>query len=171
MFARRHLASPGNTVDHPDPGCANRIAEGYLHPDFSVCSRRRAISCTRRHCVGSRTGGDTTATAYTNVELPGSDPPAFWPRNGIRGTRRDSREDSWRDPCNMRRIAGIRPSPWCTVDDGTCGPGVNAGELRIDRLCHPSAQRPERLAGPVNRAYTGSLHTQAVYPMSRSHLT
>ena len=62
------MSPPGNTVDHPDPGCANRTAEGYLHPHPGARVRRRAISCFR-------TGSDTTATAYTNVELPGSDPP------------------------------------------------------------------------------------------------
>ena len=45
-----------------------------------------------------------------------------------RGARGDAEDDAWRDPCNARRIAGIRPSPWRTVDDGTCGPGVNAGD-------------------------------------------
>ena len=75
FFARRHLAPPGNTVDHLDPGCDNRTAEGYLRPHAAVCTRRRAISCTRRHSASSRTGSDTTATAYTDVELPGSDPP------------------------------------------------------------------------------------------------
>ena len=45
-----------------------------LRPHAAVCARRRAISCTRRHSASSRTGSDTTA--YTNVELPGSDPPA-----------------------------------------------------------------------------------------------
>ena len=49
---------------------------GNLHPHAAVCARRRAISCTRRQSASSRTGSDTTATAYTNVELPGSDPPA-----------------------------------------------------------------------------------------------
>ena len=76
LFARRHLASLGNTVDHPDPGRANRTAERYLRPHAAVCARRCAISCTRRHSTSSRTGSDTTATAYTNVELPGSDLPA-----------------------------------------------------------------------------------------------
>ena len=74
---RRHLAPLGSTVNHhPDLGRANRTAEGHLRPHAAVCSRRRAISCTRRHFASSRTGSDTTATAYTNVELPGSDPPA-----------------------------------------------------------------------------------------------
>ena len=78
LFARRHLAPPGSTVDHhPDPGRANRTAEGHLRPHAAVCARRRAISSTRRHSASSRTGSDTTATAYTNVELPGSDPPAL----------------------------------------------------------------------------------------------
>ena len=74
LFARRHLAPPGNTVDHPDPGCANRIDEGYLRPHAAVCVRRRAISCTRRRSASSRIGSDATSTAYTNVELPCSDP-------------------------------------------------------------------------------------------------
>ena len=69
-------------------------------------------------------------------------------------------QDAWRDPCNARRSAGIRPSPWRTVDDGTCGPGVNAGDSRINQQDRPSAQRPERLAGPANRAYTGYLQTK-----------
>ena len=49
---------------------------GTSRPHAAVCARRRAISCTRRHSASSRTGSNTTATAYTNVELPGSDPPA-----------------------------------------------------------------------------------------------
>ena len=62
-------------MDNPDPGCANRTAEGYLRPNAAVCARRRAISCTRCHSASSRTGRDTTPTPYTNVELPGSDSP------------------------------------------------------------------------------------------------
>ena len=50
--------------------------DGYLRPHAAVCACRRAISCTRRHSASTRTGRDTTATAYTNIELPGSDPPA-----------------------------------------------------------------------------------------------
>ncbi|CAM9123114.1 unnamed protein product [Ascophyllum nodosum] len=54
--------------------------------------------------------------------------PARWPRHKKRGTRGDAGEDAWRDPCNARRIAGMCLSPWRTVDDGICGPGVNAGD-------------------------------------------
>ena len=67
-------------------------------------------------------------TACIGIETPGSDPPARWPRHKKRGTRGDAGEDAWGDPCNARRIAGIRQSPWRTVDDGTCGPGVNASD-------------------------------------------
>ena len=60
---------------HPDPGRANRTAEGHLRPHAAVCARRRAISCTRRHSASSRTGSDTTTTAYTNVNSPAPIPP------------------------------------------------------------------------------------------------
>ena len=76
LFARLYLPPPGNTVEHPDPGCANRTAEGYLRPPATVCARRRTISCIRRHSASSRASRDTTATAYTNVELPSADPHA-----------------------------------------------------------------------------------------------
>ena len=77
LFGRRQLAPPGSTVDHhPDPGRANRTAEGHLRPHVAVCAHRRAISCTRRHSASSRTGSETTATAHANIKLPGSDPPA-----------------------------------------------------------------------------------------------
>ena len=76
LFARRHLAPPGSNVNRPDPGCANRTAEGYLRPHVAVCARCRAISCTLRRSASSRTGSDATATAYTSVELSGFDPPA-----------------------------------------------------------------------------------------------
>ena len=72
----------------------------------------------------------------------------------------EARYDAWRDPCNARRIAGIRPSPRSNnVDDGTCGFSVNAGDSRINQD-RPSTQRPERIAGSAERAYTGSLHTK-----------
>ena len=29
-FSRLHLAPPGSTMDHPDPGCTNRTAKGYI---------------------------------------------------------------------------------------------------------------------------------------------
>ena len=71
----RHLAPPGNTGDHTDPGCAIRTTERYLRPHVAVCAGCRIISCTRHHSASSRTGKDTTDTAYTNVELHSSDPP------------------------------------------------------------------------------------------------
>ena len=123
-----------------------------------VCARRRAASCTSRRSASPRTGIDDTA--YIGIETPGSDPPARWPRHKKRGKRGDAGEDAWRDPCNARRILGIRQSPWYTVDDGTCGPGVNAGDSRINQQDRPSAQRPERLAGSADRAYTGYLQTK-----------
>ena len=57
-------------------------------------------------------------------------------------------------------IAGIRSSSRRTADDGTCGPGANAGDSRINQQDRPSAQCPERLAGPADRAYTGYLQTK-----------
>ena len=75
LLARRHLTPPGNTVDQPDPGYANRTAEGYLHLHAAVCARHRAISCTRRHSASSRIGSDTTATADTNVANSPVPPP------------------------------------------------------------------------------------------------
>ncbi|CAM9883480.1 unnamed protein product, partial [Ascophyllum nodosum] len=110
----------------------------YLRPYAGVCARRRAISCTSRRSASSRTGIDDTTCI--GIEVHGSDPPARWPRHKNRGTRGDAGEDAWRDPCNARRIAGIRPSPWRSVDDGTCGPGVNAGDSRINQQDRPSAQ-------------------------------
>ena len=144
-------------MDHSGPDCANNIAEGCLRPHAEVCARRRAISCSSRRYASSRASIDDTACI--GIETPGSEPPARWPRHKKRGKRGDAGEDAWRDPRNSRRIAGIRPSPWRTVDDGTCGPGVNAGGWRINQQDPPSAQRLERLAGPTDRAYTGSLHT------------
>ena len=116
---------------HLDPGRANRTAERHLRPHAAVCARRRAISCTRRQSASSCTGSDTTDTAYTNVELPGSDPPARKPRIRTRGIRGDAREDAWRDPCIARCVAGLRPSSWYTI--GPCGYGVNAGERRSNQ--------------------------------------
>ena len=52
-----------------------------------------------------------TATAYTYVELPDSDPPARLPRIRTRGIRRDAREDAWRAPFSAQLSAGVRPSP------------------------------------------------------------
>ena len=126
-----HLRQPvpppsSRNVTAQRPNCANKTAEGYLRPNAGVCARRRAISCTSRRSASSRTGIDDTACI--GIETPGSDPSASWPRHKKRGTRGDAGEDAWRDPCNTRRIAGIRPMPWRTVDDGTCGPGVNAGD-------------------------------------------
>ena len=126
FFAQRHLALRESTMDHSGPNCASKTAEGYPRPYAGVCARRRAISCTSRRSASSRTGIDDTACI--GIETPGSDPSARWPRHKKRGTRGDAGEDAWRDPCNARRIAGIRPSPWRTVDDGTCGPGVDAGD-------------------------------------------
>ena len=71
----RHLAPPGNTGDHTDPGCAIRTTKRYLRPHVAVCAGCRIISCTRHHSASSRTGKATTDTAYTNVELHSSDPP------------------------------------------------------------------------------------------------
>ena len=158
VFAQRHLALRESTMDHSGPDCANKTAEGYLCPYAGVCARRRAISCTSRRSASSRTGIDDTA--FFGIEAPGTDPPARWPRHKKRGTRGDAGEDAWRDPCNARRIAEIRPSPWRTIDDGTCGPGVNAGDSRINQQDRPSAQRPKRLAGPADRAYTRYLQTK-----------
>ena len=39
LSARYHLAQPGNTVDHPDPACTNKTAEGYPRPHVAVCAR------------------------------------------------------------------------------------------------------------------------------------
>ena len=77
------------------------------------------------------------APASTTPPASVLNPPApISPRVGRdtkkRGKRGDAGEDAWRDPCNARRIAGIRPSLWHTVDDRTCGPGVNTGDWRID---------------------------------------
>ena len=142
-------------MDRSGPDCANKTAEGYLRSYAGVCARHRAISCTSRRSASSRTGIDDTACI--GIETPGSDPPARWPRHKKRGTRGDAGEDVRRDPCNARRIAGIRASPWRTVDDGTCGPGVNAGDSCINQQDRTSAQRPARLAGSADRAHTGYL--------------
>ena len=159
VFAQRPLALRESTMDQSGPDCANKTAEGYLRPYAGVCARRRSISYTSRRSASSRTGIDDTACI--GIEAPGSDPPARWLRHKKRGTRGDAGEDAWRDLCNnARRIAGIRPSPWRTVDDGTCGPGVNAGDSRINQQDRPSAQRPERLAEPADRAYNGYLQTK-----------
>ena len=144
----------------------NTTAEGYLRPHAEVCARRRVIFCTGRRSASFRT--DIDDIACIGIETPGSDPPARWPRYKKRGKRGDAGEDAWRDPCNARRIAGIRPSPLRTVDDGTCGPGVNTGDSRSNQKDRSSAQqktcRTYRL-----RIYRISPH-QAMNPMSRSHL-
>ena len=46
------------------------------------------------------------------------------------------------------RSVNVKKTTTTTVDDGTCGPGVNAGDSRINQQDRLSAQRPERLAGP-----------------------
>ena len=145
-------------MDHSGPDCANKTAEGYLRPYAEVCARRRAVSCTSRRSASSCTGIDDTACI--GIETPSSDTPALWLRRKKRGKRGDAGEDAWRDPFNARRIAGTRPSTWRAVDDGTCGPGVNAGDSRINQQDRPLAQRPERLAGPADRAYTRYLQTK-----------
>ena len=128
-------------MDHSGPNCTKKTAEGYLRPYAEVCARRRAVSCTSRPSASFRTGID--GTACIGIETPGSDPLARWPRHKKRGKRVDAGDDAWRDPCNARRTARIRPSPWRTVDDGTCGPGVNAGDSRINQQDRPSAQLPK----------------------------
>ena len=62
------------TWHHPETPWITPIRAAPTEPP-TVCARRRAISGTRRHSASSGTGRDTTATAYTNVELPGSDLP------------------------------------------------------------------------------------------------
>ena len=102
----------------------------------------------------------STTPLASVLKLPAPIPPRVGRDIKKRGKRGDAGEDAWRDPCNARCIAGIRSSPWRTVDDGTCGSGVNAGDSRINQQDRPSAQRPERLAGPADRAYTGYLQTK-----------
>ena len=157
-FVQRHLALLESTMDHSGPNCANKTAKEYLRPNAEVCSRRRAVSCTSHPSASFRAGID--GTACIGIETPGSDPLARWPRHKKRGKRVDAGDDAWRDPFNARRTSRIRPSPWRTVNDGTCGPGVNAGDSRIKQQDRPSAQLPKKLAGPADRAYTGYLQTK-----------
>ena len=70
IFYGSRLAPLGNTVDHPDPSCANRTAERIsTSPCRSLCPSPSHL-LHRRHSASSRIERDTTATAYTNVELP-----------------------------------------------------------------------------------------------------
>ena len=152
--------SPGTTLKHHgslQSGLRQQNRRRISTSHTQVCARRRAVSRTRRRSASSRTGND--ATAYTYVELPGSDSSARWPRIRTLGIRRDAREDAWRDPCSARCIAGIPPSPRSTV--GSCGyDGVNAGEGRINQRERPSTQRLERLAGRADRACIRPLYTK-----------
>ena len=154
--------SPGTTRKHR--GSPPRSGPRQQNRRGTSTSPCRSLCPSPRHLLhpsptaSPRTGSDTTATAYTNAELPGSDPPARYPRIGTREIRGDAREDAWRDPCIARCVTGLRPSSWYTI--GPCGYGVNAGERRSNQRDSLPTWRLQRLAGPADRACIGSSYTQ-----------
>ena len=113
------------------------------------------------------------APAATSPPTPLSSSPAPIPprvRRGIstRGIRRDALEDVWQDPCNARRIAELRPSPWSTI--GSYCYGFNAGEGRMNQRYRSSTRSLERLAEPADRACIRPPPHQMICTMSRSRL-